>query len=74
MLIISIFSWVIQERYLDIFYSVLGSVLYGLFLILDTKLMIGENAIKYKTEDYILACVGLYYDIILIYLYVISAA
>ncbi len=74
MLIISIFSWVIQDKYLEIFYSVLGSLLYGLFLIFDTKLMIGDNAIKYKTDDYILACISLYFDIILIFLYAISAA
>lgn len=73
MLIISVFSLIIHDRYFDIVYSVSGSFLYGLFLVIDTKLMIGDNAIKYNTDDYILACISLYFDIILIFLYSISA-
>jgi len=74
MLLMGILMAIIRTNYLQILYCALGAILYGLFLVCDTKLLIGDNAIKYNIDDYVFASLNLYLDIIMIFLYALSAS
>jgi len=67
------FAGVLRSYYFNLYYCFLGALLYGLFLVLDTKLILGDNAIQYNVDDYILASMSLYFDIVMIFMYAISA-
>lgn len=73
MFLMSVFGAIVQYKLLIIFYCMLGAMLYGLFLVCYTKLIIGEYAIKYDLDDYIMASISLYFVIIFIFVYTISA-
>ena len=73
MILLGLFCAIFRTNYLNMVYCALGAILYGLFLICDTKLIIGDSAVKYNVEDYIFASLNLYLDIVMIFLYALSA-
>jgi FtsH-binding integral membrane protein len=46
-------------------------LLYSLYLIYDTQLIMGKFGVQYSIDDYVLAALNLYIDIIQIFLYVL---
>ena len=73
-IIFGIMCAIFRNNYLNLVYSLLGAILYGIFLICDTQLLMrGEHGHHYSTEDYIFASLNLYLDIIMIFLYILSA-
>ena len=55
-----------------IVYLLLGVCLYALYLIYDTQLIIGDFGNKYKIEDYCLAALNLYIDIIYMFIKILQ--
>ena len=53
-------------------YCVFGVVLFGLYLIFDTQLILGGKAHSFDEDQYILAAICLYMDIINIFLYLLQ--
>ncbi|OMJ86499.1 hypothetical protein SteCoe_11993 [Stentor coeruleus] len=47
-------------------------VIYGIFLIYDTQLIVGEKRHKIGYDDYVLGAVALYVDIVGIFLYILA--
>jgi FtsH-binding integral membrane protein len=66
--IISIFKW---NPFLHNFYIGIAVVIFGIFLLLDTKLLMGGKTYKLFVDDYIIAAMILYMDIIMIFLYLL---
>ena len=54
----------IRSRIFTIILSGLMCVFYGLFIVYDTQLIFGQKAALYSIDDYILAAMNLYIDII----------
>mmetsp|Transcript_13935 Transcript_13935/g.10045 ORF Transcript_13935/g.10045 Transcript_13935/m.10045 type:complete len:140 (-) Transcript_13935:47-466(-) len=54
-----------------ILWCYLGVMLYGLYLVIDTTLLMGGNRYKIFIDDYILAAMILYIDMIMILLYLL---
>ena len=50
----------------------LGVILFGIFLIYDTQLIIGEGRHSLQIDDYILGALILYTDIIMIFYYLLQ--
>lgn len=50
-------------------YCVLGVILYSVYLIFDTQLIMGKFGLEYSIDDYILAAISIYIDIIQLFLY-----
>ena len=73
MFFLGLFAGILRNYYYNLIYCALGAILYGLFLVCDTKLIIGDNSNQYNVDDYILASLSLYFDIIMIFLYALSA-
>lgn len=63
--IFSIFWW---DYRLYLFYDCLGVVVYSIYLIYDTQLIVGEMGRKYQIDDYVLAVLNLYIDIVQLFL------
>jgi protein lifeguard len=59
---------------LNILYSTCGSLLFSFYIVYDTQLIVGgENRrIKYTENDYVLAAIGLYMDIINLFLFLLD--
>ena len=53
-------------------YCVCGVILFSVYLIFDTQLIMGRFGMEYSIDDYILAALNIYIDIIQLFLYILS--
>jgi len=59
-------------RVLHIFFCILGVLVYSLYLIYDTQLVMGKFGQEYSVDDYIIAAIMIYIDIIQMFLYILQ--
>jgi len=59
---------------LNTFYSVLGAIIFAFYIVYDTQLIVGGNHRKHQfsTDDYVIASISLYLDIINMFLYLMD--
>ena len=55
-----------------VFYCALGVLLYSLYLVYDTQLILGKFGNEYKIDDYCFAALNLYIDIIYLFIKILS--
>jgi len=67
------FAFIPSPRWAQIGYSAVGAIIFSLYIIYDTQIMLGGNH-KYSIspEEYIFAALNLYLDIINLFLYLLS--
>jgi hypothetical protein len=70
-LFLGIFSIFWHNRFLVILYCTLGVILFGIYLIIDTQLILGGKRMQFSIDDYAAAAMLLYIDIIQIFLYLL---
>ncbi|KAM4581014.1 protein lifeguard 1 [Odontesthes bonariensis] len=60
---------ILRSQYLYIMYACLGTVLFSLYLVFDTQLILGGKHRKYEIspEEYIFAALNLYLDIVILF-------
>lgn len=68
-----IFSIFVRSPILHILYCTAGVLVYGIYLIFDTQLIMGKFGFEYSIDDYIIASLNIYLDIIQIFIYILSA-
>jgi len=58
----------------SLIYPCIGSIIFSFYIIFDTQLIIGGKHLKYEfsTDDYVLACISLYLDIINLFLSILD--
>ena len=66
-----IFSFILSS-FLHTLYCILGVLVYSIYLIYDTQLVMGKFGQEYQIDDYILAALMIYIDIIQIFLYLLQ--
>lgn len=67
-----IMSFVPRDHMMQIVYAGLGALLFSFFLLIDTQMIVGGvRAVQISPEEYILAVITLYLDILNIFLYVL---
>lgn len=71
-LLVGIFLLFTNNAVLHVIYSAIGVCFYGIYLIYDTQLIMGNKAHQLSIDDYILGALLLYLDIILIFLYLLE--
>ena len=71
LLMFAIFTWLIGNYWLHVIYCALGVIVYGLYLIFDTQLIMGNKTHKIELDDYILGVFLLYIDIIMLFLFIL---
>ena len=78
LLIILIFMGIasafIHDQTYNLIYSGFGALLFSVYIIYDTQLIIGGENKKYQIapDDYVLAALTLYLDIVNLFLYILS--
>ena len=73
--ILMIIPAVFSKGCYDIFYVLycfLGALVYSLYLLWDVSLIFGKLGAEFSVDDYILAAMNIYIDIIYIFLYILS--
>jgi FtsH-binding integral membrane protein len=68
--VLTLFSFVFP--FLNALICVFGVMIYSLYLLYDTQLIFGKVGLEYDVEDYILASLNVYLDIIQIFLYMLE--
>ncbi len=72
LLMFSIFGLFTSNKLFHIILCVAGIVLFGIYLLYDTQLIIGDRGNKLDIDDYVLAAFMLYTDIIYIFLRILE--
>ncbi len=70
LILLGIFS--IFLPFLHTLYCVLGVFLFSIYLIFDTQLVMGKFGNEFSAEDYIVAAMNIYIDIIQIFIYILE--
>ena len=68
----SIFSFFFRNKILQIVISAVSVVIFSIYLIFDTQLILGNGALKLTIDDYIFAAMSLYLDVIRIFLEILK--
>lgn len=70
----SIINYFLLNTVLQIIISGLGSILFSFLIVMDLQMIVAQKHIKYKyyLEDYVLASLSLYLDVINLFLYLIQ--
>lgn len=74
MLMLALFSIFITSSFLDNLYCCLGVILFGIYLVIDTQMIIGgkNRRLQLSLDDYVIGAMMLYIDIIEIFLYLLA--
>jgi FtsH-binding integral membrane protein len=70
LLLLTLFSFIFP--FLHALICVFGVLLYSMYLLYDTQLIFGKVGLEYDVDDYILASLNIYLDIIQIFLYLLE--
>ena len=73
LIVLSLFVSFTNYNILNIVYAVGGSVLFSFYIVYDTQLIVGggHKKIMFHTDDYVLAAVSLYLDVINLFLMIL---
>lgn len=72
LLVASIMAIFIRNRYLQLFISVLAVLCFSLYILYDTQMIVGNQSMRLSLDDYILAAMMLYIDIIQLFLEILK--
>ena len=74
LIVMGFMMWFINSSFIRLLYSVGGAVLFSFYIIYDTQLIIGgkHRKIMFSIDDYVLAAISLYLDIINLFLFIMD--
>lgn len=72
MLMLAIFGIFSKSNFLYSVYCVIGVVLFGIYLIIDTQMILGGRRMQLTIDEYVAAAMLLYIDIVQIFLYILN--
>ena len=72
MLMLGIFSLFAWSPFLDNLYCCLGVIMCGIYIVIDTQLIIGGKRLAISMDDYVVGALILYMDIITLFLYLLE--
>ena len=61
-----------RSHFIQLLVSIVCLVIAGIFLIYDTQLIIGKHSHKFSIDDYIMAAMNIYLDIMMIFIYLLQ--
>ena len=67
-----LFMFVFMFNKLHTFYCMMGVIIYSIYLIVDTQLIMGGKRYEVELDDYILGAIILYTDIVMLFLYLLQ--
>ena len=60
-----------QSTFLTNLYCMFGVFVFGIYLIVDTQMIVGGKHVELSVDEYVLAAMLLYVDIVQIFLYIL---
>lgn len=72
LLLLGIFGLFTSNPFIHVVYCSLGVLVYSLYLVYDTQLIVGNHENKLEIDDYIVGALMLYIDIIQLFLYILE--
>ena len=70
--IVGFIGFIFDSKILHLVYSYLGVLLFSIYIIYDTQLIIGKHSNMISEDDYVFAVLNLYLDIINLFLYILE--
>ena len=67
-----VLGFFIRNRIFQLVVSCCGVVLFSVYLIYDTQLILGKGELKLTVDDYIFAALNLYLDIVMIFIEILK--
>jgi protein lifeguard len=68
-----LFAIIFRSEVLYVLYSSIGALVFSLYLVLDTQLLLGgKHKYQISPEDYVIAALNIYVDVINIFLMLLS--
>lgn len=71
LIVLGITSFFVSSPFLTNLYCAVGVFLFGIYLIIDTQMIMGGKHIELNIDEYAIAAMLLYIDIIQIFLYLL---
>jgi len=68
LLLLCLFSFIFPSKILTVFICVACICLYGVYLVYDTQLIVGDKRYELSVDDYIIGAIIIYVDIIVLFL------
>ena len=65
---VAFYFWI----HVTVFWIMLGILIYSLYIIFDTQLIMGQLGLEYNIDDYCLAALNLYIDIIYLFIRILQ--
>jgi FtsH-binding integral membrane protein len=72
MLMLGIFSIFMWSPFLTNLYCSLGVIVFGIYLVIDTQMIVGGRRLELSMDDYVVGALILYIDVIQIFLYLLQ--
>lgn len=72
LIVASILSIFFKNKIFEILIMGCGAILFGIYLIYDTQLIMGNRSQSLSIDDYILASMMLYIDIVQLFIYILQ--
>jgi len=72
LLVASIMAIFIRNRYLQLAISVFAVLLFSMYIVYDTQLIVGNQSTKLSVDDYVYAAMMLYIDIIQLFIEILK--
>mmetsp|Transcript_8477 Transcript_8477/g.26598 ORF Transcript_8477/g.26598 Transcript_8477/m.26598 type:complete len:265 (+) Transcript_8477:21-815(+) len=73
LLFFGLFAMIFQNRVVEIIYGSLGAIIFSIALVIDIQMIVGGGKRhEYMEDDYVLAAMNIYLDIINLFLYILA--
>lgn len=72
LLMLGIFTLIFQSAWLQNIYCALGVIVFGIYLVIDTQMIIGGRRFGITLDDYVIGALILYIDIIQLFMYILQ--
>ena len=72
LIIFGIFAIFFHSRILIVIYCTLGIIIFGIYMIIDTQMILGGKHHQFELDDYIMAAMCLYLDILNLFLFILQ--
>lgn len=61
-----------HSRMMEVVISVIFIIIYGIYIVIDTQLILGSGKYSFDEEDYIIAALNIYIDIVGLFVYLLQ--
>lgn len=73
LILFGIFAGIFHSRVLSVLYACIGVIIFSLYLVYDTQLVIGgKHKYQFSVDDYVFAALNIYLDIVNLFLFVLA--